>query len=117
MLFQCNHSGVGQHVSPWGQEYFCPSSQVVNLTMNAGVCFLLSLDISRSSSTAVAALSLGAGFPLSYLSSFLGPPQSQLNIPRERNTQICVWESTIMSFSATFAIPCCSFPLQLSNIR
>ncbi len=46
------------------------------LALKAGLCFLRSLDISRSSSTAVAALSLGAEFPLCYLSSFPGPPHS-----------------------------------------
>ena len=46
------------------------------LALKARLCFLRSLDISCSSSTAVAALSLGARSPLSYLSSFPGPPQN-----------------------------------------
>ena len=44
------------------------------LALNAGLCFLRHLDISHSSLAATAALSLGAGLSLSYLSSFPGPP-------------------------------------------
>ena len=43
------------------------------LALKAGLCFLRPWDISRSSLAATAALSLGAGLSLSYLSSFLGP--------------------------------------------
>ena len=46
------------------------------LALNAGLCFLRPLDISHSSLAATAALSLGAGLSLSYLSSSLGPPQT-----------------------------------------
>ena len=42
--------------------------------MNDGLCFLRSFDMSHSSFTATAALILGAGLSLSYLSEFLGPP-------------------------------------------
>ena len=45
------------------------------LALKAGLCFLRPWGISHSSLAATAALSLGAGLSLSYLSSFLGPPQ------------------------------------------
>ena len=49
------------------------------LAWKAGLCFLRPLDISHSSLATTAALSLGAGLSLSYLSSFLGPPRADLS--------------------------------------
>ena len=49
------------------------------LALKAGLCFLRPLDISRSFLTATAALSLGAGLSLRYLSRFLGPPQAEVD--------------------------------------
>ena len=46
----------------------------VTLALKAGLCFLRCFDIFRSFLTATAAFSLGAGFSLSDLSSFPGPP-------------------------------------------
>ena len=45
--------------------------------LNARLCFLLPCAMSFSFQTATAALSLGAELSLIYLSSFLGPPQSE----------------------------------------
>jgi hypothetical protein len=45
------------------------------MSLKAGLCFLRAFDISCSFLTAAGALNLGGGFPLSYLSSLLGPPQ------------------------------------------
>jgi len=45
------------------------------LALNDGLCFLRSFDMSHSSFTATAALILGAGPSLTYLSEFPGPPQ------------------------------------------
>ena len=50
------------------------------LALNDGLCFFLSFDLSHSSFTATAALILGAGLSLSYLSEFPGPPQSQVKL-------------------------------------
>ena len=44
------------------------------MALNAGLCFLRSLDISHPSLAATAAFILGAGLSLAYLSSFQGPP-------------------------------------------
>ena len=61
------------------------------LVLKVGLCFLRPLDISHSSSTATAALSLGAGLSLSYLSSFLGPPQYT---PKTKNWPSGLGQST-----------------------
>ena len=52
--------------------------QLPDLLVQPGLCFLLPCDISHSFPTATAALSLGAGLSLSYLSEFRGPPQTIL---------------------------------------
>ena len=45
-----------------------------HLGLESRMCFLRPWGISHSSLAATAALSLGAGLSLSYLSRFLGPP-------------------------------------------
>ena len=49
-----------------------------HLALKAGLCFLRPCDISCSFPTATAALSLGAGLSLAYLSEIPGPPQVKL---------------------------------------
>ena len=59
----------------WATVSWPFTASSATLALNAGLCFLLPFDISHSFPTATAALSLGAGLSLSYLSDFPGPPQ------------------------------------------
>ena len=63
--------------------------QGATLALKAQLCFLRPCDISCSFPTATAALSLGAGLSLAYLSEIPGPPQtayatSSSRLPEER---------------------------------
>ena len=55
---------VGVNLEPGGHLDLPLIDSNATLALKAGLCFLRALDISRSSSTAVATLSLGSGFPL-----------------------------------------------------
>ena len=54
------------------------------LALKTGLCFLRPLGISHSFPAATAALSLGAGLSLSYLSDFPGSPQTSIDGPTVR---------------------------------